>query len=145
MTEELIQENRKDIGTRIKAIRKTLRLNQKEMAEKLNTLNTYISEIETGKGNPGHTFFFKFAYTFSVSLNFLFFGQGDMFLETDPKIEPGENKPPEKITSTADLVWYLENSPMFYHNIIGLATKFKYENEEIIKRDIEENQPSEDE
>lgn len=115
------------------------------MAEKLNTLNTYISEIETGKGNPGHAFFFKFAYIFNVSLNYLFFGQGDMFLETDPKTGPVEKKRPEKIESITELVWFLEHSPMFYHNIIGFATKFKYENEEIITRDIEQNQPPEDE
>ncbi len=140
-----IEENRIEIGKRIKQIRKELRLKQTEMAEKLSVLNTYISEIETGKGNPGHGFFYKFATTFNVSLNFLFFGLGDMFVETDLKAEPVEEKRPEKINSITDLVWFLEHSPLFYHNIIGLATKFKYENEEIIKRDIDQNQPLKDE
>jgi hypothetical protein len=43
----------------------------------------------------------------------------------------------ERIETVEELVWYIENSPLFMHTIIGFATKFLYDNETIIKKDID--------
>jgi hypothetical protein len=62
-----------------------------------------------------------------------------------PEQTPGEETFVTRITSIEDLNWYMKKSPMFYHQMIATATKFKYENEEIIMKDIEENRPKKDE
>lgn len=76
--EGIIRENIKEIGSRVKEVRKTIRLSQKQMADKLGIFNSYLSDIETGKGNPGHSFFFKISTIFKVNLNYLFLGKGEM-------------------------------------------------------------------
>ena len=66
---------------RLKAVRKSLRLKQKEFAERLKISGPALSEIESGKYKPGHDFFIKIAKEFEVNLYYLLFGEGDMFLD----------------------------------------------------------------
>jgi len=134
--DDLIRDNLKDIGARIKDIRKRLRISQIQMAETIKITNSYLSDIETGKGNPGHAFFFKLAKLYNVNLNYLFLGKGDMFLNnTTPNDTDAQYFP--IITSLEDLSWYMERSPLFRYQIIGYATKFRYESEKIIEQDME--------
>ncbi len=141
-----IQKNLEDIGSRVKTIRKELRLKQSEMAEKLDTFHSYISSVEKGKANPGHSFFFKISTLFNVNLNYLFHGKGEMFLSDKPE------KPGKKVTEDYSLIldefdhidpdfmrWLLDYSPLFYHNVIGFAFRFWYENEKAISREVERN------
>ena len=53
--DQLIRDNLKAIGARAKEIRRKLGLKQKTISEKLNVVNSYLSDIENGKGNPGQT------------------------------------------------------------------------------------------
>lgn len=123
-----------DLGSRLKKIRKTLRLKQDEMADLLDISGCYISNIENGSGNPGVEFFYKISEKFNVSLDYLFHGIGDMFLKNK---SPGpEKKFIDEIETTDDLVWLLENSPMFRNMTMGFCAKYLYENEPIIKRNI---------
>lgn len=134
--DDLIRDNLKDIGARIKDIRKRLRILQLEMALTLNSANTYLSDIETGKGNPGHAFFFKLAKLYNVNLNYLFLGKGDMFLNNTTPNDTDDRYCPI-ITSLEDISWYMERSPLFRHQVLGFASRFRYENEKIIDQDME--------
>jgi transcriptional regulator with XRE-family HTH domain len=136
--DRLIRDNLKAIGARAKEIRRKLGLKQKTISERLNVVNSYLSDIENGKGNPGHTFFFKFSFLFNVSLDFLFYGKGEMFLKLE-KTPPGDQAFVEEIKTIDDLVWYMKNSPIFFHQIMAFAGKFAYENEEVLKRNIKKN------
>lgn len=144
-----VQKNLEEIGGRVKAIRKELRLKQTEMAEKLGTFYSYISAVEKGKANPGHGFFFKISTIYNVNLNYLFHGKGEMFL-SDKTDEP------EKLSERAIkdyllilkqfdqmdpdfMLWIMEYSPLFYHNVIGFAFRFWYDNEKAISREVEKN------
>ena len=141
--EDIIRKNLKDIGTRIKEVRKTIRITQKEMAEKLGIFDSYLSDIETGKGNPGHSFFFKISSIFKVNLNYLLLGKGEMF--SKPEQTPEEETYIEDIKSIEDLVWYMKKSPLFFHQVMAFASKFHYEYEELIKKNIEKYGPKKDE
>ncbi len=141
--EHVIRENLKEIGTRIKEVRKTIRITQKEMAAQLGIFDSYLSDIETGKGNPGHAFFFKISSVFKVNLNYLILGKGEMF--SKPEQPPEEETFVDDIKTIEDVVWYMKKSPLFFHQIMGFAFKFKYENEEIIRENIEKNRPKKDE
>jgi DNA-binding XRE family transcriptional regulator len=51
-------ELRKDIGLRFKEFRKYIQTNQYELAKKLNSCQSTITNIETGKIYPGIPLFF---------------------------------------------------------------------------------------
>ena len=132
----MIRENLIAIGNRIKDIRKHLRITQKEMAAKLKMSACYLSEIEGGKGNPGHTFFYKLTTRYHVNLNYLFHGDGEMFTRKKFKKKIGKNENLGEIETIDELYWYLENSTLLRSQLIGFAAKFIYENEEIIRKNI---------
>lgn len=134
--DDLIRDNLKDIGARIKDIRKRLRISQIQMAETINITNSYLSDIETGKGNPGHSFFFKLAMAYEVSLNYLFLGKGEIFLETTRPNNPDDPKFPN-IWTIEDLCWYMVRSPIFSQEIISYAAKFRYEHKNLIEMDMD--------
>ncbi len=140
----MIRENLKEIGKRIKEIRKNLRITQKELAAELEMSPCYLSEIEGGKGNPGHAFFYKISTRYNVNLNYLFHGEGEMCTRIKFKNIPDEDDNIDEIETIDDLFWYLENSPLVKVQVIGFAAKFKYENEEIIKKNIERYQAKKD-
>ncbi len=133
----MIKENLKKIGNRIKEIRKNLRLTQKELASELKMSACYLSEIESGKGNPGHSFFYKISTRYNVNLNYLFHGESEMYTRIKYKKRPGEDGNLDELETIEDLFWYLDNSPLVKIQVIGFAAKFKYENEEIIKKNLE--------
>ncbi len=132
----MIRENLKEIGARIKEIRKALRISQKEMAATLEMANCNLSEIESGKGNPGHSFFYKLSTRFNISLDYLFHNKGEMFTTYRVKREGDDELIVDHIESIDDLLWYLENSTMFRNQVLGYAAQIRYENEEVIKKDI---------
>ena len=135
------RKNLIEIGQRVKKIRLQLGLSQKEMAGELQVPNSYLSDIECGKGNPGHLLFFKLTTRFDVSLDYLFHGSGETFLNSqtkkEAKEETAEDQYVDEIKTIEDLVWYLKNSSIFFHQIMALASRFQYENEETIKKNIE--------
>ncbi|MCP5108288.1 MAG: helix-turn-helix transcriptional regulator, partial [bacterium] len=71
------------IGQRIKDVRAVLRYSQRSMASDLEMSSSYLSEIESGKANPGPDFFLKLADKFDISVEYLFHGRGAMFYGND--------------------------------------------------------------
>jgi transcriptional regulator with XRE-family HTH domain len=133
------KENLEAMGNRLIGIRRKLRISQKEFAASLEMSPSYLSTIESGNGNPGVGFFFRLSTTYNVSLDYLFFGAGEMFENRESRKKPGKEFI-DTIDTFDDIRWLMENSPMFRNTIIGFSNKFFYENEEIIKRNIKKNQ-----
>lgn len=63
-----------EIGSRIKQIRNSAGLNQREFAEILETSSGYISGIESGKNMAGGDFLLRLHNKFNVNLHFLLTG-----------------------------------------------------------------------
>lgn len=63
------------LNKRIAVVRKNLGYNQKEMAEKLGTVQTTLSNWETGRANPEIDTLIKIAELGSVSLDWLLTGE----------------------------------------------------------------------
>ena len=131
-------EQTMEFGQRVKAIRKTLGLSQKDFAGPLGNSGTFISEVENGKYKPCYDFFYNIMAHFNVNLHYLMTGQGEMFIR-DIK-QPGEfeiEEPFSSIQKTEDLLWYIKRSPLFMHGLFVLATKYLYENKTNIELEIE--------
>lgn len=131
------QEHLKELGKRIKTLRQELRLKQKEFAAELGISGSLISQIESGQKNPVYELLYKLMKKYNVSLDWLFIGKGEMYLEMEPEVEVVEDKYIDEIESIDDLVWYLEHSNIFNLNVMGYAARFFFENEENIKKELE--------
>lgn len=136
MNHRMIREHLIALGNRVKNIRKALHMSQKDFAASLRMSGSYLSEIESGKAKPGHEFFFKMSSAFNISLDFLFRGSGGMFVTGEEPTSPALREFVEDIENVDDLLWFIDHSPLFKFNLMGFATKFHYENEDLIKRNI---------
>jgi len=137
-------DQRIPLGTRIKEIRKTLRISQMNFASTLEMSNTYLSEIESNRGNPGYKFFYLICRKFNVNLNYLLTGTGEKFLneemrETIEYVQPDlENL--ESIESIGELSWLIKNSTVFKHSVYGFADKFLFENRSMILKSLKDSE-----
>ena len=77
-------KDKKTIAERVKSIRKTLKLTQEELSQKINVSTTYICQVEKEKYKPNCDFLENISRVLNVNLYWLLFGQGEMFL--DPAI-----------------------------------------------------------
>ena len=75
------------ISQRIKELRNTLELTQKNFADKLGITNAHISKIEKGKTSPSDALIKLISKEYDVNENWLKFGIGDMFKEIEPSNE----------------------------------------------------------
>ncbi len=129
-------DSAKEIGERIKAVRKKLRLQQKEMASTLQIAPSYLCEIESGNGNPGPELFVRLASEYNLNLNYLFIGNGDMFSDGPLKIKKQEFDLDEEIDTLEKLFWLLDNSLFFRGLIVSQANKLLFEEKNMIKHSL---------
>lgn len=133
------------IGKRVKTVREALGINGKDFARSLNIAASYLSQIERGKrDNPGISVFSKIARVHNVSLDYLVCGIGDMFINPAHQHTGSQGEYVDKIETLDDLYWFLENSTFFRNIIMGYAFKLHLENEEIIKKSLN-NRKNQDE
>jgi transcriptional regulator with XRE-family HTH domain len=139
------QQHLKELGKRIKTLREKLNVNQKQFAAGLGISGSLLSQIETGHKNPVYQLLYKLMNQYNVSLDWLFTGQGEMFLKSKPEVKAREDKYIDDIESIDDLVWYLEHSNLFNLNVMGYAARFFFENEEHIKKELERKRKKKEE
>lgn len=69
------------MADRIKAIRKALKLSQKEFGEKAGVSRDVISNIESGRVQPKEIFLQHICRQYKINRHWLETGEGDMFAE----------------------------------------------------------------
>lgn len=79
--------NEKEIGFRIREVRKFQNMTMKEFGEKLNLTNAMISMLESGKAELSVKNRQAILRTFNVNPNWLDTGEGDMFIKLDANKE----------------------------------------------------------
>lgn len=70
-------------GQHLKNIRKSLNLSQEALGERLNVSKQYISNLEADRNVLNNEKMVSLLLDFNVNLNYLFNGQGPMFLTSD--------------------------------------------------------------
>lgn len=125
-----------EIGERIIALRKQMRLQQKEMANELNIAASYLCEIESGRAKPNIELLIKMASLYNVNLNYLLMGTGDMMHGPGRKMKPEGFDFTDGIDSLEEMFWLMENSKFFRNAIMSMANKLIIEEEAVIKKGI---------
>lgn len=77
----MIEKHLNEIGSRLREVRKTLKITQKNIAEACGISGSSISEAEIGKIRPSSILLFYLASVHNVNINFIFTGRGSMFEE----------------------------------------------------------------
>jgi len=123
-------------GRRVRSIREHLHLQQNEFAAGLEFSEGYLCQIEKGKANPTYEFFYKLVSTYNASMDYLFYGKGELFFKRRMDVEDNEAIR-DTIDTNDDLLWFLENSELFRMKIMIEAKRFLYDSEENIRKDIQ--------
>lgn len=126
---EKLKKNLIEIGTRLRAVRKTLRLTIYEMHQKTRFSKSIISEVENGKRLPSSIYLFALADEFNVNINYLFTGKGEMFLPEEPIFKRDFGRDQEKIE---ELLFCLENYDVARYNILTAFTQFKRDHQDLL-------------
>ncbi len=85
-----IPENK--LGYRLKTLRLSIRLTQKEFAEKLSVSGGYISDIEKGKANPSGAVISEITNAYRINREWLESGIGSMNAEPNPPTTEEKNR-----------------------------------------------------
>jgi len=74
----------KELCERIKELRTTLKLSQRQFAKKIFVSQTLVNEIELGKRKINVRILHLIAYQFNVNMEWLKKGEGNMFFASPP-------------------------------------------------------------
>ena len=116
---------------RLTVVRKSLNLTQKQLAEKLKISNTNLSQVEKGKYKPGHNFFYRIGKEYNVNLNYLLFGEEEMFRESAGLVFETGNE------DLKEMLYYLSKSKAVQYRMLSHFKTYFISEESSIKKEIE--------
>jgi transcriptional regulator with XRE-family HTH domain len=132
------KEDPVQVGTRLKAIRKALGLSQKEFASGLEKSASYISEMESGKTKPGFNFMVELFEKHKANPSWLILEEEEMFIDESTN-QPSHLDFGGQTKEVLEMISYMEKSPFVRSTLLSNFMKFLYENEAIIKKDVDKN------
>ncbi len=130
--------NHGEFAERLKLIRKTLGLKQKDFAMKLKISAPSLSEIEKGKYKPGHDFFVNISKEFNVNLYYLLFGEGEMFVGPGLVYSGQADSFAVNNKDVRQFLWYFERSKIVQYLILGQFRSILRNEKTAVEKDIEE-------
>jgi len=135
MSEEL--DNLMEIGPRIQAVRKHLNMSQNAFARAIGVSSGSISMMESGKNQPRFELISRLAKKYHISLNYLIFGEGEMFGQPD---KPGGVKEKkygdESETWLQQFYYFFNESRIFRFWIMSTMQGYLVDNLEMIEKEI---------
>jgi len=133
-----------DIGQRLKAIRKRLQVQQKDMAAAMKVASSYLSEIENGKGNPGPEFFVRLAAEYPINLHYLLMGVGDMLVDEDGKAKKQNIDLDAPVETIDQMTRLIEDSVYVRSVVMTCINKTLFEEKALIKENIKKKKTKEE-
>jgi transcriptional regulator with XRE-family HTH domain len=128
-------ELKKEIGERMRKIRKTLGFTQEKMVEFFDIGRANYSRIEKGEVWPGVSILHKLRTKFNVSLDWLIANNGKMFTrEHEKKAYSDKVNFGEYGEEVKELLRYIVKIPMVKHAILSYFLEYRVKNQDIIQR-----------
>lgn len=125
-----------DAGKRIKTARKSLKIQQKEMADALGVSPSHLSEIETGKARGSADLLLKISEMYNVSTEYIFHGRGEMFYTACGKVREKPFDFNSDVDNMEDLLWLLENSTYVRLSVMTFVSRLLLVEEAEIKKSL---------
>ena len=115
----------KDIGKRLKEVRKVLKLTQSEITEPAGLSKSYLSELELGKSKSCSMLYQYLADEHNVNVNYILTGRGKMFIREENTIDT------ETFGHDSDIVkeifLLMKESNSFKYQVFALFSQLKAE------------------
>ncbi|MCK5057074.1 MAG: helix-turn-helix transcriptional regulator [Candidatus Aminicenantes bacterium] len=127
-----------EVGTRIRNIRKAIKLKQKEFVTKLHIADTSLSDIENGKHNPNFDFLVNLAQEFNVNLDYVFFGKGEMFADRTLSLPGRIEEFAVNINDVRKFLYHFERSPFIQYSVLTHFREMLTRSSQTISKEIEE-------
>lgn len=127
------------IGSRVRAVRQSQDMNQKEFSSKLDVSPSYLSEIEGGKTKPSLNFLVSLYLELDVNPGWLLVEFGEMFVNREPGRKICEYDIGDQNDMLHQLLSIMERSIYFRDMAMSDMMRSFYRNESIIKKDIEKD------
>lgn len=124
-------------GRRLKQIRSTLSISQKDFAEKLDVSAAFVSAIEAEKSLPAFGFLLKMIEQYSINPSWLLLGKGSIFQEDFVIGESGRIDLSELDEDVLELLTYFKKSPLVKHVVLGFSLSYIRKNANIIEKQDE--------
>ena len=122
---------RREIGQRMRKIRKTLGLTQDQMVSPFTIGRANYSRIEKGEIFPQATILHTLRTKFNISLDWLISNEGEMYLNENKELIDTANFG-EYADEVRDMLFHMENVPMIKHALLGYFIEYKVKNKKII-------------
>jgi len=127
------------VSLRFKQFRKSVRLTQNQLANRLNVSAANICEIEKGKHRPSCEILERLALIFNANLYWLLFGQGEMFfnpglISMDQYPEPSNRKEIDKFLK------HFHMSQIVRYSVLSNYYSLMSKERENVEKEIEEKQ-----
>lgn len=126
---------RKEIGLRMRKVRKSLGYTQEQIVTYFDIGRANYSRIEKGEIFPGASILLKLKSEFNVSLDWLIANEGQMFILEKEKVQKSRTLfLGEHSEEVRDLLLHLEKVPMLKHAVLAFFLEYKEKNKEHINR-----------
>ncbi len=122
----------KEIGIRLREVRKRLNLTQEKLARLSGVTFPLISAAENGKKRISSPVLFALA-ELSVNINFIITGKGDMFLKDNCASDLSTIDFGDDAQNIEELIKYVTFSPSARYHLISALYVFKRDNIKIVK------------
>ncbi|MCU0289233.1 MAG: helix-turn-helix domain-containing protein [Acidobacteria bacterium] len=128
-----------EVGRRLKELRRVLDISQKDFASRIDITGSLLSEIESGKVKPGYHFLIAIAREYNINPTWVLLEDGEMFLNKNDheNVIIDKDEFGDQTLQVKEMLWYLKNSPLVQSTVLSFVSKFLYENEQSIQKDIE--------
>lgn len=118
-----------NVGNRLLKLREQLELSPGEMAARLGVSSSSYYKNENGETLPGMISVFRLHKDLKLSIDWLLFGTGEMYLPDEQQIqekEAAKTPPAVKFNpELAELIANLEEDPLLRHEIMVYFYKYK--------------------
>jgi len=127
------------IGSRLREVRKVLKLSQKEFVQNLGIIDSTLSEYETGFKMPTTEFLMNLRQEYSVNISYILFGEGGMFVGSRDKEKYciQFSKLGIRQEDAYEFLYTLQRSRITQHHAISQFTSLMLKEQTMIKRELE--------
>jgi len=130
----------KEIGKRLVAIRKELHMLQKDFAKEMEISGGSLSEIEAGNTKPRYELVYNITKKFNVNIYYLLHGKGEMFIPDDIESYIGAKKYGSDTEQwLKNFLFYFNESEMLRYAMMSHFSRFCLENKNVLEKSLNKN------
>ncbi|MGE5343268.1 MAG: helix-turn-helix transcriptional regulator [Candidatus Omnitrophota bacterium] len=126
----------REMGLRIRQVRKKLGLLQADLANKVRIPTVTLSAIECGKIQVCFDLLYNLDTLYNINLDYVFHGKGEIFKQKPTIQSDVERELDDVMDGIGPILWFMENSPIFRNQVRHYTLDYLFQNKSMIKDDI---------